>query len=80
MRKRSASVRFSVSLRSLGRLRQFFQMGRDGEAGLGCGEGEIAEPGAGSAFEDRAVAAEAGALWWVGRDVGHGGKRMKVEG
>ena len=34
-------------------------MGRDGEAGLGCGYGEIAEPGARAAFEGRAVAAEA---------------------
>ena len=35
-------------------------MGRDGEAGLGGGEGGIPQPGAGAAFEARAVAAEAG--------------------
>ncbi len=47
-------------------------MGRDVEAGLGGGEGEIPEPGAGAAFEGRAVAAEAGALRRVGGEVGHG--------
>lgn len=64
-------------------------MGREGEAGLGGGEGEIAEPGAGAAFEGRAVAAEARALRWVGGDVGHGvegrgsgvgGRRSEVRG
>ena len=62
-------------------------MDRDGEAGLGCGEGEIAEPGAGAAFEARAVAAEARALrrkrglcgGWDAMSV-MVEKRMKVEG
>jgi hypothetical protein len=80
MRKRGESVGFSVFLRGLRRIRQFLQMGRDGEAWLGGGEGEIAEPGAGAAFEAGEVAAEARALGRVGGEVGHGGKRMKVEG
>ena len=47
-------------------------MGRDGEAGLGSGVGEIAELGARPAFEGGAVEAEAGALRRSGGQVSHG--------
>ena len=47
----------------------------NGEIWPGGGGVEIPQPGAGSAFEGRAVAAEARALWWLGGDVGHGGEK-----
>jgi len=50
------------------------------ESWPGGGGVEIPQPCPGAALKAGEVAAEARALRRVGRDIGHGGKRMKVEG